>query len=60
MIHGDRKGGFDDWRNSFLLISISAIESHERVTYEISPNEYDFKNATRDIINGLETSVGQE
>jgi hypothetical protein len=29
------------------------------VTYEISPNEYDFKNATRDIINGLEAAVGQ-
>ncbi|CAF4414099.1 unnamed protein product, partial [Adineta steineri] len=34
-------------------------ESKDRVTYEISPNEYDFKNATRDIINGLEKCVGQ-
>lgn len=37
----------------------SSSDSRTRVTYEISPNEYDFKNAIRDIINGLETSVGQ-
>ncbi len=36
------------------------MESRDKVTYEISPNEYDFKNATRDIINGLETAVGKE
>ena len=36
------------------------LETHDRVTYEITPSEYDFKNATRDIINGLETSVGNE
>jgi hypothetical protein len=36
------------------------FENRDRVTYEISPNEYDFKNATRDIINGLETSVGKD
>ncbi|CAF0983043.1 unnamed protein product [Adineta steineri] len=39
--------------------SDSFSESKDRVTYEISPNEYDFKNATRDIINGLEKCVGQ-
>ena len=37
----------------------SSSETRDRVTYEISPNEYEFKNATRDIINGLEAAVGQ-
>ncbi|CAF3406660.1 unnamed protein product [Rotaria socialis] len=39
--------------------SDSAHESRTRVSYEISPNEYDFKNATRDIINRLEAAVAQ-
>lgn len=37
----------------------SAVESRHKVIYEISPNEYDFKNTMRDIINGLEASVGK-
>ena len=35
------------------------MENRHKVTYEISPNESDFKNATRDIINRLETAVGK-
>ncbi|CAF1414036.1 unnamed protein product [Rotaria sordida] len=46
--------GIDD-----MTKSESSFENITKVTYDISPNEYDFKNATRDIINGLETSVGQ-
>ena len=38
----------------------SSFETKDKVSYEISPNEYDFKNATRDIINGLEAAVGKE
>ena len=37
----------------------STPEVRDKVTYEISPNEFDFKNATRDLINQLETTVGQ-
>lgn len=29
------------------------------MTFEITPNEYDFKNATRDLINGLEETIGK-
>lgn len=36
------------------------MESRDKVSYEISPNEYEFKNATRDIINRLETTVGRD
>ncbi len=39
---------------------LSGHGSRDKVTYEISPNEYDFKNATRDIINGLEAAVGND
>lgn len=42
------------------MILISSHENRDKVTYEISPNEYDFKNATRDILNGLESSVGKK
>ncbi|CAF3175521.1 unnamed protein product [Rotaria sp. Silwood2] len=45
--------------NDDMSKSESSFDSTTKVAYEISPNEYDFKNATRDIINGLESSVGQ-
>ncbi|CAF4669138.1 unnamed protein product [Rotaria sp. Silwood1] len=45
--------------NDDMIKSESSFENTTKVTYEISPSEYDFKNATRDIINGLESSVGQ-
>ena len=37
----------------------SFSESRDRVTYEISPNEYEFKNTMRDIFSGLEVFVGK-
>lgn len=51
----DRKHDLEDDSSSG-----SFSESRDRVTYEISPNEYEFKNAMRDIVSGLETFVGKK